>query len=296
MRPNLPVVVCSDVGGRLLDCHTSSFDATRAACDLLTAEGVPIVFCSSKTRAEMELVQQKLDVHHPFISENGGAVFVPAGYFGFDVPNARRVAGYQAVEYGRPYADVVEVLHRTAERLRIDIVGFSDMSVEEVAIDCGLPLLQARLAKLREYDEPFRILDGDPSARTRLFKALGAVRLGPATGRRYEHVGAPVGKGAGVSLLCALYRRAFGAVFTVGLGSDLSDLSLLRHVDIPVIVRHETDTAAALLSHLTTARLTRAGDPAEWVHVMVDVVRLVRERESGVPPAGRWLTIRRDPR
>ena len=60
----------------------------------------------------------------------------PRGYFGFDVPGARDLAGYEAVEFGRPYAEVVQTLHRTAERLAIDIVGFSDMSVEEVARDC----------------------------------------------------------------------------------------------------------------------------------------------------------------
>ena len=297
MTPNLPVVVCSDVGGRLLDSHTASFDAVCASLDFLRRERVPIVFCSSKTRAEMEHIQQRLDLRHPFISENGGAVFVPEGYFGFNVPNARQVAGYQAVEYGWPYADVVEKLHRTAERLRIDIVGFSDMSVDEVAIDCGLPLLQARLAKLREYDEPFRILGVDPSARTRLFKALGAIRLGGTTGGRYEHAGTPpAGKWAGVSLLCALYRRAFGAVSTVGLGGDLSDVSWLRHVDIPVIASRETDMAAALRPHVPTVRLPRAVDEAGWGHVIAEVVQLVRQGGAVVPRKRRWLSMHREAR
>jgi hypothetical protein len=33
------------------------------------------------------------------------------------------------------------------------------MSVEEIAADSALSLEQAALAKQREYDEPFRILD-----------------------------------------------------------------------------------------------------------------------------------------
>ena len=135
------------------------------------------MLCSSRTRAEIEAIQQELEIAHPFVCESGGAVFIPRGYFGFAVPGARDLAGYEAVEFGRPYAEVVQKLHRTAERLAIEIVGFSDMSVEEVARDCHLSLLQARLAKLREYGERFRILDSNELARNRLVRALKANRL-----------------------------------------------------------------------------------------------------------------------
>ena len=66
----------------------------------------------------------------------------------------------------------MRTLRRTADRLRIDIVVFSDMSVEDVARECDQPLLQARLAKLREYSERFLVLDSVEKTRKRLFGAL----------------------------------------------------------------------------------------------------------------------------
>jgi len=60
------------------------------------------------------------------------AVLIPDGYFSFEVPCDRRLPGYHVIEFGRPYAEVVEVLHRTADRLEIGVVGFSDQSVEQV--------------------------------------------------------------------------------------------------------------------------------------------------------------------
>ena len=71
------------------------------------------------------------------------------------------IAGYGVVEFGKPYAEVVALLHRAADRLGIKVVGFSDLSVEDVAIDCDPPLLQARLAGLRKYNEPFRVVNGN---------------------------------------------------------------------------------------------------------------------------------------
>ena len=71
------------------------------------------------------------------------------------------------IQFGRPNAEVVTALHHLAGRLGVSVLGFSDMSVAEVALDYEVPLLQARLAKLRDYSELFRVAGlqarGDPS-------------------------------------------------------------------------------------------------------------------------------------
>ena len=131
----------------------------REALQQLQAADVSVVLCSSQTRAEVEDAQQALGIACPFICESGCAAFVPSGHFPFAIPNARAVPGYCAVELGRPHSEISELLEDTARRQRIDIRGFRDMPVEEVARACHLPLLQARLAKLRESSERFRILD-----------------------------------------------------------------------------------------------------------------------------------------
>ena len=167
-------IVFTDVDGCLVDHSTYSFQEAAGTLARREARGVPVVLCSSKTRAEIERLQQELGTAHPFISENGGAVFVPDGYFPFDLPGAKRIGGHDAIELGRPYAEVVELLRRAATKAGVSVIGFSDMTVSEVAQDCGLSLPAARLAKLREYDEPFRILDGDPVGKARLFRGLSS--------------------------------------------------------------------------------------------------------------------------
>ncbi len=42
---------------------------------------IPIVFCSSKTRAEQQVYREELGINAPFIVENGGAVYIPKDYF-----------------------------------------------------------------------------------------------------------------------------------------------------------------------------------------------------------------------
>jgi len=56
------------------------------------------------------------------------------------------------------------------------------MSVEEAAQDCKLPPMDARLAKLREYDEPFRILGSSPGTRSRRFRLASETFLADPLG------------------------------------------------------------------------------------------------------------------
>ncbi len=273
MNAEKRMVVFTDLDGTLLDHETYSYAAAHDALDLLARQNIPLVLCSSKTRAEIELLQQDLRLPHPFISENGGALFLPRGYFPFPLEHTRPVAGYQAVEFGARYDQLVETLHRVAGETGIAVVGFSDLSVEEVARDSKLSLMEARLAKLREYDEPFRILDSSPSARSRLLDALHRAGLRCTLEGRYHHLTGLADKGLGVRTLCSFYERAWGKVITVGLGDSLNDLSLLQEVDVPIVVQNPAAGATArLLGKVPTARLTRASGPLGWNEAIFEVV------------------------
>ena len=272
-RQNMPVaspvpsiVVYSDVDPVLLDPYTPRFAAAAAALREIELDDAALVLCSGHTRAELEFIQQKLDINHPFICENGGAVLIPDGYFRFDVANTRSLPGYHAVEFGRPYADVVDILHRTADALRLPVVGFSDMSIENVAQECRLPMLQARLAKLREYEEPFRLLTPSSAAWSRLSKALHCASLRCTRGQTFDRVGAPVDCSVGVNLLNSLYRRSGAVVTTVGLTQTTNEDSLLPLVDHSITVAAEQTAAGA----------PAVIDVVDWAAAIVDTVHELR--------------------
>ncbi|MBE0618185.1 MAG: HAD-IIB family hydrolase, partial [Proteobacteria bacterium] len=71
-----PGIVFSDLDGTLLDHESYGWEPARPALRALRQAGVPLVLCSSKTRAEMLEVQHRLGVTGPFIPENGGAVLL----------------------------------------------------------------------------------------------------------------------------------------------------------------------------------------------------------------------------
>ena len=272
-KPDAGMVVFTDLDGTLLDHETYSYSPAVEALELLERQRIPLILCSSKTRAEIELIQLDLRLRHPFISENGGAVLMRKGYFPFTPEGTRNIEGYEVFESCMPYVQLVEILHRISAELKIRVVGFSDMSSEEISQDSKLSPMEARLAKQREYDEPFRILGSNPAARSRLIDALHGVGLRCTRGGRYYHVTGVTDKGLAIRKLRSLYAQAWGNVLTVGLGDSPNDLPLLREVDVPIVVRNPaTGSAARLLRKVPTARLSSEPGPFGWNEMVLEVV------------------------
>ena len=228
--------------------------------ETLAHERIMLVFCSDRTRAQMESTRQAFGVFHPFVCEGGAAAFVPERYFGSDLENSRRIGGYQAIEFGTPYEDVVETLRRLSERLNVGVMGFNDMSVEQVSRECGLSLLEARLAKLREHGEWFRMLFANPVAERRLIRALEAAGLNCRQGDPFHHVGTARGPGPAIAVLTTLYRVAFGNLMTACAGDGPLAREMAPCVDAPLPRRQmDLEEIANELDSLRDARLpTRA--------------------------------------
>ena len=269
------LVVFSDLDGTLLDAATYDFQPAQPALDALRESGIPLVLTSSKTRAEMEYWRRRLDNQHPFVVENGGAIYVPEGYFPFSLPGAIRREGYEVIELGRPYLELVRALDEAAEETGIPVLGFYRMRVGQIRGRAKLPLAMARLAKQREYDEPFEIRGSHPP--DPLLRAIERRGLRWTRGGRFYHVMGENDKARAVSLLIEAYRRIEPELYTVGLGDALNDVEFLRPVDIAVIVR--SPAADEMQAALPAARVTQAPGPEGWNEAIRSVLESCHHSE-----------------
>jgi len=144
------VVLISDLDGTLLDTATYSSKAATEALTALKAEGISLVLSSSKTRAEMEPIRKRLAHEGPFIVENGGALFIPHGFFRHAPEGSTSREGYEIIEFGASYRSLRAAMKEIERVLKITIRGFGDMSVEEVSKLTGLAPGEAMLAQQRE--------------------------------------------------------------------------------------------------------------------------------------------------
>jgi mannosyl-3-phosphoglycerate phosphatase len=231
-------ILFTDLDGTLLDWETYTFDPALPALRILREKGIPLVFSSSKTRAEIELYRRRLKNEHPFISENGGALFIPKAYFSFPFPYDRELEEYFVLELGTFYPVILEILEAIKKETGVKIKGFSDLTGEELTSLCGLNPQEAEFAKKREYDEPFIIEGGEREIETVRRKIEGK-GMNYVWGGKFHHLLGKNDKGKAVEILKELYENEFFSISTVGIGDSLNDIPMLLAVDHPIFLKEK---------------------------------------------------------
>ncbi|MBF4609571.1 HAD-IIB family hydrolase [Curtobacterium sp. VKM Ac-1393] len=242
--PPQDLLVVTDLDGTFLDHHDYSFDAALPMLERLRADGVPVVFCSSKTRAEITTLQRRTGLDgQAFVAENGAIVVGPDGK-----EIAGRSDGAGPGPGPGPADAALDRLRANLDRIRADLdlhfATFSGVTDEVVAAWTGLDLESAEAARRREGSEVLLWhAEGDDRAdddRADAFRAaLAAADLDLVRGGRFWHV-LPAGrdKGTAVRMLVADHERRTGTVpRTIGLGDGPNDTALLDAVDLAVVVR-----------------------------------------------------------
>ena len=270
----LKTLLITDLDGTLLDATSYSFSDASPALNLIRERGIPLVLCSSKTRAEIAALRERLGNAHPFITENGGGIFIPRGYFLTGV-EAEEADGYQLIRLGMPYAEIRNRFVRLREQLHAKVRGFADMTVAEISTLTGLAANEATLARQRDFDEPF-VFDGEPDGN--FLRAIEDAGLHWTQGRIF-HIMGQHDKGRAVEILLSLYRQQYGALTSIALGDSLNDLPMLAAVDRPVLVRHDDGSHD---SRIVVAGLfkTRLPGPAGWNKA---VLQLLTQEPSAIP-------------
>jgi mannosyl-3-phosphoglycerate phosphatase len=229
------LLVFTDLDGTLLDLHTYSFQPALPALNALKKKNIPLVFCTSKTRTETERIRKRIENIHPFIVENGSAIFIPKGYFSQQFLVNPERTDYDIIELGTPYALLREALFRIQARFPGKIRGFGDLSVEEIARLCEFSLEEAALARQREYDEPF--LCKDSTLIDKIRDAAKSSNLQITRGGRFYHLMGDSDKGKAVQRLIEIYRQKFPILETVALGDSINDLPMLAAVQHPILLQ-----------------------------------------------------------
>jgi len=260
----------TDLDGCLLDDQTYRYDAAVPALEALARNRIPLVLCSSKTRAEMQPLAHRLPTVGPFIVENGGAIVVPAGHLP-RLAGRRDPEGYGQVMLGTHREALVRALAELANQTGARVRGFSSLSADEVAGLTGLEVPAAERALRREYDEPFLL---DAGSEERLTRAAAARGLRITRGGRFHHLLGPVDKGRALQRLLALYAAEGLRFAAVVLGDSPNDLSMLQRADRPILIpRAATGTDASLAAALPHAEIAPAPGPTGWNDAVLTVLR-----------------------
>lgn len=230
-------LVFTALEGALVDPRTESFAGAEEALSELERRKIPYVLLTSYTREEVEPVRKKLGHNHPFVTENGGGIFFPDGYFSLRIPGSVRTARFLSIAQGRPYAEVCEALDEIAEESAVGVAGFHHMSLREIAENTGLAPRRAELARAREFDEPFYFTSADERAIARFVETARLRGFDTRRGPVFWHLSARCDAARAVRTLSQLFREATHRKLSlVGIGGSTEDLPWLRVADHAILL------------------------------------------------------------
>jgi len=241
-------IIFTDLDGTLLDHTTYSYKPALPALQKIRELRVPLVFCSSKTAAELEKLRRELNLTDPFISENGGGIHFPKDG--------------KVTVLGMPYEQLQVQLREISESLSLEFHSLKEMSVAETMALTGLCESGALLAQKRSFDLAFVVRGAFDLAV--LEKKARERGLQLSRGARFLHLTGDNDKGRAVRSLVEHYEEEMRQkVKTIGLGDSENDVPMLEEVDIAVIIPNPGSEAPLRMDARNLIRATSPG-PAGW--------------------------------
>lgn len=216
-------IIVTDLDGTLLDHQTYQFTAAKKAIALLKHHNIPIILNSSKTKAEILDIRQKLNNQEPFICENGGVLCT-----------LKRELDIKYL--GIPRNQFLADLSLIKTELQLNYRNFANATIEEVVQWTGLTPIEAEKAMQREATEPL-LWEDTEVALEQFRQKLHKLQLQCVKGGRFYHVMGHFNKASCFPQLKANYAQLWqDEVKIVALGDSQNDLPMLEQADFAIVI------------------------------------------------------------
>jgi len=225
-------LVFSDLDGSLLRHDNYRFEEANYILELIHDNRTPLILITSKTFAEVQLLQKKLNITCPFIVENGAGIFIPS-----DSDLASEIQtqdSFVKISTAQSYLELRLFFKHLQQKY--PILGFGDMRVEEVVELTSLSKESALNAMKRDFTEPF-ILQGDIDMKAFLSEVQKEGLDIVKGGRFYHLISQHQDKAIAMQHLSHLYEEYYSRKFKViALGDSENDFTMLQTADVGILI------------------------------------------------------------
>lgn len=269
------LLIFTDMDGSLLDHHNYS----HAAADTLLAEletrHIPVIPATSKTSAELIKLRKELNNRHPFIAENGAAIYIPESYFLLAPAGTVKKDGYLVKEFTQPRQHWQALIKSLPEIFSDSFTSFEHAGIDGIMQMTGLDREAAELAAQREYGEPLAWLGTDDDKQL-FIKQLEKRGANVLHGGRFMHVSGNCNKGEALKWLTKCYQviNPATAFTSLAIGDSQNDIAMLEAADLALIIRSPVHKMPEIAPDQQCYRSTGYG-PEGWVEGVKNVISLL---------------------
>jgi len=148
----------------LIPLRGNSFRGLDEFTAALDHQAIPAVWLTSRSRLQFDDARRKHAHTHPFIAEDGCAVYLPEGYFhlrptsdaaGRNKARTMRLGRFTCVPVAEALPAAADALQALSQDTGVPVVTLRSLSPRELAQNTGLPQKEAEFARQRDFDVIF---------------------------------------------------------------------------------------------------------------------------------------------
>ena len=267
-------IVFTDLDGTLLDHGDYSFIAAQPVLSELASLNVPVIPVTSKTRAELLSLREKLKLDTPFVVENGAAIYVPKGYFSFNDDALTEQDEFWCKAFAPSRKEWVAVIDSLPNDIREKVTTFTELGNNGIVELTDLTLDQVALANDREYSEPM-FWQGDDALLEAFKVTVKSLGFDLLQGGRFLHLTSGYDKGQALAWLKQQFMRAKPnePQFAIALGDSGNDIDMLEAADQAIVIKNPHSKDLELDERIPVLRSVKEG-PAGWAETLNSYLNL----------------------
>jgi predicted mannosyl-3-phosphoglycerate phosphatase (HAD superfamily) len=154
------MIVVTGVDGILRCAHTGSCRDALEALRWLAAYEVPVVMTAHGSAADILQFQAEVGLRHPFIAEDGAALYIPQHYFASMRMLGVQLSGWERIDVAADRGDVRPALELLLSLYRVETGG------ELLVVGCAGDLRDAPVLELADVQVVVRGEGADPLLRS----------------------------------------------------------------------------------------------------------------------------------
>ena len=262
-------IILTDLDGSLLDHDTYSFGPAKSLLVMLEKIGIPVIPVTSKTFSEVLKLKNELNNTHPFITENGSAIYIPKSYFKTTKLNWKIRNDHFLIQNGYNRDYLIDSIQNHANEFLAEFKTFNAMQkiegIQSIAKLAGLSEEDAWNANNREFSEVVVWLSTDK--RKQMFAdCLTKNGLLVQQGGRFLNITGLHTKGEAVKKLISIYCDQPGVdkCDSLAIGDSNNDISMLEGADTALVIKPRKRKPIKV-SRKTKVHISQEFGPKGWV-------------------------------
>lgn len=271
--PEALLLVFTDLDGSLLDHHNYRHDEAAPVLSTLKQLQIPVIPVSSKTQSEIEQIKSSLKNQHPFICENGAAVFIPKNYFPNQPADTKISGQYWIKEFVHPRAHWQSIIKSVKPLFNDDFTTFAQAGIDGIIAMTGLDVHAAARAAHRQYGEALA-WHGNPRKQKQFIEAVRKLGGQVLIGGRFLHVSGQCDKGMAIQWLKQIYEQFCPNknFLSLAIGDSQNDVAMLEKADMALLIPSPVNPLPALKRQHDVIEASHCG-PKGWAEGVQQVLQ-----------------------